>query len=444
MTLLTDDISRSTHSAPAMPPAMPSPRVLNESLASIADHGTLVADDGTRQVWTFHAGDAPLRLHFYPGTSSPAAKEFYLLQQLRKQGLPVVRPSALLQGFKLGGGKGDAVLLPADAGLDAGVDASRRSPVDGVIATLVLLHAGGYGHDALRPDCFDTDGRLSDGRGLVRGGLTADHLFTLAHHTGPTLSRTDRLRGWRILHENDPLPRRNPRSLTLLRPMLRRCVRANADFAAISVDGWTGFAPRRAVLPQVHSPQSRDPMPIARWAEHLPTLLGEQLTPIKRDPGAGDVSAATIDGVDVIVKRPHRKNLGKAVADTIRDSRGMRTWKRTWRGIAAGLPCERPMLLLQRKRFGYVVEELLVFERVPGPTLLQLGPDVSPALAARCRRWLAYLESLGLTHADAKTSNWIAWNDDTPVMLDCDGIKPGLPGPGFERFERALREQGVG
>ncbi|MEM8873018.1 MAG: hypothetical protein AAGD32_02060 [Planctomycetota bacterium] len=416
---------------------MPSPRVLNEALAAVAEIGTLERDEIDRQVWTFDAGDEPLRLHYFPGEHTSAAKAFYLLQHLHKQGLPVVRPAALLQGFRLGAGKGDAVLLPADPQVTVG----RRSPVDAVIATLVLLHAGGHGHADLRPESFDADGRLNDGRGLKRGGLTDDHLFALAHHAGPTLSRTERLRGWRLLHPKGRPPLVNPRSRGLLRPMLQRCVRDNADFARIRIGDWEGTAPRRALLPQDHSRQSTDPMPIARWAHHLPHLLAGDHESMKLDPGSGDITATTLDGVDVVIKRPHRKNFGKAVADVFRDSRGMRTWKRTWRAIAAGLPCERPMLLLQRRRVGFPVEELLVFERVPGPTLQKLGGDVSPRLADRCRRWLRYLDTLGLAHTDAKTSNWIAHEgSDTPVAIDCDAIKPGLPGIGLERFNRALRQ----
>src|SRR5207247_8664167 len=103
----------------------------------------------------------------------------------------------------------------------------------------------------------------------------------------------------------------------------------------------------------------------------------------------------------------------------------------------------------ERRRFGYVVDAMIVFERVPGPTLAKVDLDPIPAvrrdmLFRRAGRVLRKIESFGFSHFDAKASNWIVMPDEkrgeSPVLVDIDGIRQRRwVALGVERLLKSLR-----
>ena len=115
-----------------------------------------------------------------------------------------------------------------------------------------------------------------------------------------------------------------------------------------------------------------------------------------------------------------------------------------------GSRAEVPLLLLERRRGGLLVDQLIIFERVPGPTLAEVDLDALPQsdrdrLLGNCGRVLRRLERAGFRHTDAKDTNWIAWRDangrSTPVMIDLDGVRRyGSKGVAVPRLIFSMRK----
>jgi hypothetical protein len=87
---------------------------------------------------------------------------------------------------------------------------------------------------------------------------------------------------------------------------------------------------------------------------------------------------------------------------------------------------------MERRVVGYVVDQAIVFERLPGKTLAVTNLDILPpddrdALFRRCGRILRRIDDVGLSHFDSKASNWIITPDEkrgsTPVLVDVDGVR---------------------
>ena len=114
------------------------------------------------------------------------------------------------------------------------------------------------------------------------------------------------------------------------------------------------------------------------------------------------------------------------------------------------VPCEWPMLLMERRVLGYVVDSILVFERVAGPTLAAVDLDSIPSdqrdeLFRRIGEVLRRIDDLGFMHADAKSTNWIAFADPvggpSPVSIDLDGVRHyRWPMMGIDRLLRAMKQ----
>jgi hypothetical protein len=87
---------------------------------------------------------------------------------------------------------------------------------------------------------------------------------------------------------------------------------------------------------------------------------------------------------------------------------------------------------MERRRLGYVVDAVIVFERVAGQTLDKVDLHAIPPgrrdmLFRRIGRVLRQIEWFGFSHFDAKASNWIVRSDakrgESPVLIDIDGIR---------------------
>jgi len=175
---------------------------------------------------------------------------------------------------------------------------------------------------------------------------------------------------------------------------------------------------------------------------------------LKRSP-SGDVllAAITIGGeeVEVIVKRPRRRYWYRYLNEIGRGSRPRRAWYKAWRLIARNLPTAWPVAYMERRRFGYVTDAVIVSEKVPGPTLWQADLDaMTPAgremLFRRTGRILRRIEQFGFSHFDAKASNWIVRDDPVrgpdPVLIDVDGVRRRRwDALGIQRLLRSMREK---
>jgi len=105
---------------------------------------------------------------------------------------------------------------------------------------------------------------------------------------------------------------------------------------------------------------------------------------------------------------------------------------------------------MERRRLGYAVDSVIVFERVPGTQLSDLdleslAPSRRQDLFRRLGRTLRRLEDQGLKQYDSKSTNWMIVPDPKlgpiPVVIDVDGIRRITPvlWP-IDRLLRSLRE----
>jgi tRNA A-37 threonylcarbamoyl transferase component Bud32 len=457
---------------------------LEQALRDLPRVGTLVKDRGYRQVWRFEHGGRAYYLKFYPRhghrdawrrlfRGSPAFHEFDRLQRLQRAKVPSPRAVAYLAGLKINDQTGDAVILEA---LEPGVQLDeylngydlRGEPVPDrrrlseQVRTLVRdLGKAKLGHEDLHLGNFLLhDGKvyLLDGYAVRPGGLTQADVMRLWHSASRFGTRTELLRGWKLLGEGADVPRHNPASARVYRNFLARTGGENRYFGRVDFgDGWRGLFFKSAKYPRPWSDVSRMTFDADDW-RHAWQRLREQVTAdklqvIKRSR-SGDVLAGTVEfggrTIDVVVKRPRRRYWYRYLNEIGRGARARRAWVKSWKMIARNVPCAWPLLMVERRRFGYVVDTLIVLERVPGPTLAAVDLDAIPVdrrdtLLRRVGKILRRIEQLGFSHFDAKASNWIVRPDDrrgeTPVLIDIDGVRQRTwVALGIDRLLKSMRK----
>jgi hypothetical protein len=286
------------------------------------------------------------------------------------------------------------------------------------------------------------------------GGLKLDHILMLGHSAAPYATISDFVRGWETLGPGTPMPKTNRISRRIWAGQLDRVTGENRYFGKLTSGAWTGsFA--KQFTSQAWSALSRLEFTQSDWDRAWPLLLrqidADAMTVVKRSD-SGDVLAGELliggKPLPIIVKRPRRKFWYRYVNEIGRGSRPRRAWMKAWRALHSNLPTAMPMLLMERRRFGYVTDGMIVFERVMGDTLEKadldaLNPVHRQRLFHRIGRILRRIESFGWSHFDAKSSNWIVQNDASggpyPVMVDIDGIRHrNSPARGLKRLLRSL------
>jgi tRNA A-37 threonylcarbamoyl transferase component Bud32 len=458
--------------------------VLEQTLRDLPRLGTLVKDRPYRQVWRFEVNGKGYYLKFYPRPGSrlkrtfrgnPAMREFVRLQWLQKAKVPAPRAVAVLSGYVIKGVKGDAVISEA---IEPAVQLDRylndfelrgeRAPDHLVLARKVgeLVKALGdasYGHDDLHLGNFlrNQAGEvyLLDAYAVTAGGLKMNQLLRLGHSVARYATRQDLRRGWRLLAPDSEMPRTNVVSPKIWRKSAGRIRGDNRYFGKLRFDdGWSGVFVRHWKYPHRFSPASRLVVGEAEWRREWPVLWQKVeggLLEVLKSSRSGDVMAGevTVAGrpVEVIVKRARRKRWYRYVNEIGRGSRSWRAWRKSWNLLIRNIPTAWPLLVMERRVMGYVVDQAIVFERVPGRTLATTNLDLlnageRDALLRRCGRILRRIENVGFCHFDAKASNWIVMPDEvrgaTPVLVDVDGVRfYRWDTFGIQRLLRSLREE---
>jgi tRNA A-37 threonylcarbamoyl transferase component Bud32 len=443
---------------------------LEQSLRDLARVGTLVKDRGYRQVWRFEHEGRAYYLKFYPRKGirdagrrltrgSPARLEFERLQWLQKADVPAPRAVAALYGFKLNGQAGDAVVLhaiepavPLDAYLNdlelRGEPVENHRKLAAELCMLVnRLAKAGLGHEDLHLGNILLKGEelfLLDAYAVRQGGLRMSDLLRLGHSVRRFATRTNLLRGWRMLGPGGggrgaPMPKTNRISNRMWADLLRRVMVENRYFGRLEAGAWSGTFFLHEKYPRRWSDASRLTVEPSDWETQWPRLLADieadQLAVLKRSP-SGDVLSAEVrlggQAVPVIVKRAKRRYWYRYLNEIGRGPRSRRAWLKAWKMIVRDVPTAWPMLLMEKRRLGYVTDSVVIFERVTGPTLARVDLDAMAArdrqmLFRRIGRLLRSIERLGFSHFDAKASNWIVRDDPAlgpgPVMIDVDGIR---------------------
>jgi tRNA A-37 threonylcarbamoyl transferase component Bud32 len=471
---LTEDKSAGSAILPGV-----SEHELEQALRDLPRIGALVKDRGYRQVWRFSHQDQAYYLKFYPRVAplkrlfrgSPALREFFRLQWLQKARIPAPRAVATLSGFRLNNQLGDAVILEAiepavtlDVYLNnlqwEGEAIADHLHLAQQVRTLVYqLGRAGFGHSDLHLGNFllkDQRLFLLDAYAVQSGGLKLDHVLQLGHSVRGLATRTDLQRGWELLGSGSAMPKKNPVSRRWWRVGERRSTGENRYFGRLKLDGWSGHYFKQFKYPRRGFAASRLQITEKDWSDAWPRLMGQiesgQLEVLKRTASGEVLGGEIVLGghpVGIIVKRPRRKLWYRYINEIGRGSRARRAWKKSWSLIVRGIPTAWPLLLMERRVMGYVVDQVIVFERVAGPTLERVNLDDLPPLQRdrllrRCGRLLRQLEADGLYHYDAKASIWIVRPDEklgpSPVLIDVDGIRrvPWVA-LGIERLLRSMK-----
>jgi tRNA A-37 threonylcarbamoyl transferase component Bud32 len=279
----------------------------------------------------------------------------------------------------------------------------------------------------------------------------------LEHSVRRRATRTDLLRGWDLIGPGGEMPRDNPLSRFLWDRFLDGITKENRYFGRLTIGPWRGVYYKHTKYPYRWSAASQLEISKADWEQAWPKLLeqfADPALPVLKRTLSGEVIATEIciagRRVEVIVKRPRRRYWYRYINEIGRGSRPRRAWKKSWNLLVRGLPTAFPLLLMERRRFGYVTDALLITERVAGRTLAQIDLDTLPAgqrdtLLHRTGRILRQIEQYGFSHFDAKSSNWIVFDDPavgpTPVLIDIDGIRRRRwIALGIQRLLRSMKE----
>jgi tRNA A-37 threonylcarbamoyl transferase component Bud32 len=454
---------------------------LDRALRELPRIGQLLKVRPYRQVWRFEFGGKPYYLKFYPRREgklkrlirgSSALREFLNLQAMQRAGVPSPRAVAQLSGFTLEGVKGDAVILEGiepsvqldrhlnDLALQGERASDHRELVAQVIEIVRKLGMARLGHADLHlGNMLLSEGKLYllDGYSVRRGGMRTRDVMLLGHSVWRFASTTDQQRAWSRL-AGGKLPLKNPVRRRQWRKFLEASVGENPYFGQFRSGDWTGHYFKHGKFPRRWAPASQLDVTPEDWQREFPKLFGEitgdRLQILKRSPG-GDVLAGevTLGGraVPVVIKRPRHRRWYRYFNEIGRGGRAARAWKKAWSLVARDIPTAWPLLLMERRRFGYLVDSLIVFERVGGTLLADL--DITSldepsrrSLFYRLGRTLRRLEQQGLSQYDSKRTNWVITQDHklgpVPVMIDVDGIRRWVPPlwP-IDRLLRSLREQ---
>ncbi len=451
------------------------PEAFETHLRQLDRHATLVRTRTGRETWRFSYNDKPYYLHFYPQGSklsaSDAPKEYAGLKTLQDFKIPAVRVVAMMSGYQFGTRKGNAVITQ---GLEPAVRLSemkptsrqRRMVVDQVVAILVKMTEHDVGYQDLSLDSFLWhDGRVVvlDGVGVRSEVLTTDQLMQFVHNIDPYATRSDRVRGWRAIKRDDEElpPEDRARAKRYVQDLKHDAVER------VRIGEWSGWFKAHHDRALEHSVSSHLRITKEDWDREWPRVVermrGEQLEILKRD-ASGDILAGELHlqgrPIDVIVKRPRNKYLYRRVLGALRASRAKRLFDKTRWLMIRRIDVEYPLIVMERRVMGYAVESVAVFEKVPGQTLDQVDLDTMDASEREdffraCGRVLRKIEDTGLTHTDAKSSNWIVFRPSPlpspvstpereirPVLVDAYGVRPlnaFLQLFGIQRLLRAMK-----
>ncbi len=458
---------------------------LEHTLKNLARMGTLVKDRGYRQIWRFEQDNRAYYLKFYPRggwwerlrrifRGNPALREFLRLQWLQKASIPAPRAVATLVGYRLDDRLGDAVILeaiepsvPLDRHLNDLLVRGERIDNRRELAAMVrsLAHQLGrakLGHSDLHLGNFLLSNEklhLIDAYAVHRGGLRMRDLQLLAHSARAFATKTDIQRAWEQLGDGGKPPRQNPLDARQWHRTLRRITREDRYFGQLRADNWRGHFFKRSRYAQRWSSVSRMHITGEDWKRAWPLLWkqieSDQLTVIKRSPSGDVLEGEVILGgrpIGVIVKRPRRKLWHRFLIEMIRPGRARRAWTKAWRLVVRDIPTAWPMLLMEKRAFGYVTDALIVFEKIPAKSMNHVDLDSMTRpqrdlIFHRMGRLLRRLELDGLSHRDTKSSNWMVLLDEKtgpmPLLIDVDGLSGRRRrGKGMQRLLLSMKRHG--
>jgi tRNA A-37 threonylcarbamoyl transferase component Bud32 len=256
------------------------------------------------------------------------------------------------------------------------------------------------------------------------------------------------------------MPRRNTMSHSLYRRYLQRITGENRYFGHVTAGDWRGVFFKHFKFAKRWSTVSKLNFTARDWESAWPIVMkqieADTFNVIKRSR-SGDVLSGEVilagRPIGVIIKRAKRRYWYRYLNEIGRGVRARREWRKAWEAIVRNLPTAWPLIFMERRVRGYVVDAMILYELVPGPTLARVDLDAMPpadrdTLFRRAGRMLRRIESFGFAHFDAKASNWIVNFDEPtgpqPILIDIDGIRfRRWRQLGVRRLLRSMRERKV-
>jgi len=232
----------------------------------------------------------------------------------------------------------------------------------------------------------------------------------------------------------------------------RRLLRTGSYFARLDLpDGWRAHTYLACKHPMPGSRVSRMIFTGQQWRE----WLGEPaawFTPTDRSRVIKDSTTAIVcrqrldagegEPLEVVCKRSRPRNPLKLLRYALLGSRPMLTWKKGNALLHRRIPTARPLAVLERRRFGLVLDSFVITEYLEDghdlDSLLVMELRALPAdRERRVKLWLSQelarlvrlMHGQGFVHRDFKAPNimvqWSPISDDLPrlSLVDLDGLR---------------------
>lgn len=220
-------------------------------------------------------------------------------------------------------------------------------------------------------------------------------------------------------------------NLALWRTREKRCQREGRQFRVVRGSAARGYAVR-----------DFDSDAAARLASDPDAPFNASGVRLLKDSPSVTVAALNLGGRPVVYKRFRVTSWTDPLANCVRRSAALRSWVMGHAMLDRQLPTPRPLLMLQRHRFGMPTEGYVLFEWVPGQDLhthLAAVPSAGwpRGLVQRLARLLARMHRSGLCHRDLKASN-IFYDSTTDQFHILDLV--GMRAPGQLSKPRRVRD----
>ena len=220
----------------------------------------------------------------------------------------------------------------------------------------------------------------------------------------------------------------------------RRCVRENRDFVRVQTPPFSGFA-RRACWDNGLSSLLREPEAFLRGPD----------TRLVKDSKTTTVAVAGEPPARFYIKRYNYQGAAYATKDFFRSSRARRTWIAANSLEMRGIPVARPLLYLERRRLGLLLDSYILTQAIAGVMLRDIFRRYDAAgyrigekrtLLGDLARFLKKMHRNGVAHRDLKGTNFMVQETAAGSyyfhIVDFDGIRLG-PLSSYRRIKNLAR-----
>lgn len=225
-------------------------------------------------------------------------------------------------------------------------------------------------------------------------------------------------------------------ALLLARRHWRRQARlslgSNARFEALRRGVWRTWSRRSEVAARLVEALQPDPGVCLRKGQSM------------GGHGSGCTSSKImVGGHPYFVKRYYQPGWRYKIKYLLMRSKALATWYSSWQFHARGLPTALPLILMERRRFGFLQEAYLVYEFCEDARPLmgvwpQLAPEEKRNLIIRGAQLLGNVHLYGCIHGDSNWNNILLRDNGELLLVDLDCARTMA----FFSYARAYRDLG--